>query len=68
MVAGVRGREAEPRMKPCPCHPSHCNPLAHSPGGETKGTWPFRPGKTRRDKESGAWGRRFANRARRDSA
>lgn len=34
----------------------------HSPGGEARGTFPFRPGKTRRDKQSGAWANRFANR------
>jgi hypothetical protein len=45
------------------CPPPQCNPRAHSAGGIEPGTHPFRPGKTRRDRETGAWGNRFANRA-----
>lgn len=37
----------------CPIHDIGCKPKMHSPGGEVKGTVPFRPGKTRRDRESG---------------
>lgn len=37
-------------MKPCPCQPNHCDPAHHSPGGVAEKTWPFRPGKTRRDR------------------
>lgn len=34
-------------------HARHCNPRMHSPGGEARGTWPFRPGKTARDRARG---------------